>query len=191
MTGAARVLDRPVARVAPWRRRGLRRAVTFYLLISPWLIGFVLLAAIPLVMAFLMSLSNYDGLNLEYVQFVGLENYTSLLTGQQTFLIRALWVTAIFSLVVTVVIVIMLNGYAGTQIEATFGERKYDALGRGEFVLALVVFPIVSFILFTNEWAANRFGGATIAEWMSITLLAFALLGLMQRVVLAWRLERS
>src|SRR5437588_5841583 len=68
------------------------------------------------------------------------------------------------SLVVTVVIMIMLNGYAGTQIEATFGERKYDALGRGEFVLALVVFPIVSFILFTNEWAANRFGGATIAE---------------------------
>ncbi|TMC06931.1 MAG: sugar ABC transporter permease [Chloroflexi bacterium] len=65
MTGAARVLDRPVARIAPWRRRGLRRAVTFYLLISPWLIGFVLLAAIPLVMAFLMSLSNYDGLNLE------------------------------------------------------------------------------------------------------------------------------
>ena len=95
------------------------------------------------------------------------------------------------SLVVTVVIVIMLNGYAGTQIEATFGERKYDALGRGEFVLALVVFPIVSFILFTNEWAANRFGGATIAEWMSILLLAFALLGLMQRVVLAWRMERS
>ena len=80
MTGAARVLDRPVARIAPWRRRGLRRAVTFYLLISPWLIGFVLLAAIPLVMAFLMSLSNYDGLNLEYVQFVGLENYVRAFT---------------------------------------------------------------------------------------------------------------
>ena len=83
MTGAAQVLDRPVARVAPWRRRGLRRAVTFYLLISPWLIGFVLLAAIPLVMAFLMSLSNYDGLNLEYVQFVGTgsEKLEELLRG--------------------------------------------------------------------------------------------------------------
>lgn len=76
MTGATHALPRTVARVAPWwRRRGPRRAATFYLLISPWLIGFVFLSAIPLVMALLMSLTNYDGLNLEYVLFVGADNY--------------------------------------------------------------------------------------------------------------------
>src|SRR5215212_90496 len=39
-------------------------------------------------------------------------------------------------------IVSMLNAYIGTQIEASWGERNYDNIGRGEFVLALVVFPI-------------------------------------------------
>src|SRR5829696_7121718 len=49
-----------------------------------------------------------------------------------------------------VVLAVMLNGYIGTQIEATWGERNYDAMGRGEFVLALIVFPIVSHILAGN-----------------------------------------
>ena len=95
------------------------------------------------------------------------------------------------ALVIAVTIVIMLNGYAGTQIEATFRDRNYDALGRGEFVLALVVFPIVSFILFSNGWAALRIAGVTITEWMSLLLLAFGLLGLVQRIALARRMERA
>ncbi|OLC53070.1 MAG: hypothetical protein AUH85_15010 [Chloroflexi bacterium 13_1_40CM_4_68_4] len=49
--------------------------MTFYALISPWLIGFVLLGAIPLALGLLMSFTNYDGLNLDYLQFVGLDNY--------------------------------------------------------------------------------------------------------------------
>jgi hypothetical protein len=95
------------------------------------------------------------------------------------------------TLVVAAVIVIMLNGYIGTQIEATFRERSYESLGRGEFVLALVVFPIVSYILYTNKWNSIRFAGATIAEWLSVLLLAFALLGVIQRIALARRMERS
>jgi multiple sugar transport system permease protein len=79
MTGATRALAHPVARVAPWRRRGVRRAATFYLLIAPWLVGFVLLFAFPLFMAFVIALTNYDGLNLDYVRFVGLDNYTRVL----------------------------------------------------------------------------------------------------------------
>ena len=94
-------------------------------------------------------------------------------------------------LVAAVIIAIMLNGYIGTQIEATFRERNYEALGRGEFVLTLVVFPIVSFILFTNGWARQTFGFATIAEWLSILLLLFALLGIAQRIALARRMERQ
>lgn len=93
-------------------------------------------------------------------------------------------------LVVAAVVLIMLNGYIGTQIEATFHERNYESLGRGEFVLALVIFPIVAFILFTNGWSSITLAGATIAEWLSILLLAFALLGIAQRVALARRMER-
>ncbi|MEO8379353.1 MAG: CDP-alcohol phosphatidyltransferase family protein [Acidobacteriota bacterium] len=89
-----------------------------------------------------------------------------------------------------VVLAVMLNGYTGTQIEATWHERNYDSLGRGEFVLALVIFPVVSFILADNGWSALAAGGLRIAEWMSLLLLAFAILGIVQRLALASRLER-
>jgi len=55
--------------------RNQRRTITFYLFISPWLIGFVLLAIFPLLVGLLTSLTNYDGLNVETVKFVGLDNY--------------------------------------------------------------------------------------------------------------------
>jgi hypothetical protein len=84
----------------------------------------------------------------------------------------------------------MLNGYIGTQIEATWHERNYDSVGRGEFVLALVVFPTVSHILAENGWSSLAPRGLLIAEWMSLLLLAFAILGIVQRFALASRLER-
>ena len=89
------------------------------------------------------------------------------------------------------VLAVMLNGYIGTQIEATWHERNYDSVGRGEFVLGMILYPIVSHILFTNGWAELTPGGLRIAEWMSLLLFAFALLGIVQRFVLASRLSRS
>jgi len=94
-------------------------------------------------------------------------------------------------LVVMATMAIMLTGYIGTQIEATFRERNYESLGRGEFVLAMVVFPIVSYILFSNGWNSLQFGGTTIAEYLSILLIAFALVGIAQRIAVARRMERS
>jgi phosphatidylglycerophosphate synthase len=89
-------------------------------------------------------------------------------------------------LAIASIIGVMLNGYIGTQIEATWGTRSYEGMGRGEFVLALVIFPIVSHILFANGWAATH-----IQDWMTVLLLAFALLGIGQRIALAARMERS
>jgi phosphatidylglycerophosphate synthase len=87
------------------------------------------------------------------------------------------------------VIAVLLNGYIGTQIEASWHERNYDAVGRGEFVLGLVVYPIVSHILMTNGWDV-AFGTLKVTEWMTLLLIAFALLGIAQRFALAARLER-
>ncbi|HVG22923.1 MAG TPA: CDP-alcohol phosphatidyltransferase family protein [Thermoanaerobaculia bacterium] len=94
-------------------------------------------------------------------------------------------------LAMAVVLAVMLNGYIGTQIEATWRERNYDSVGRGEFVLGMILYPIVSDILFDNGWAALTPGGLLIAEWMCILLLAFALLGIVQRFALASRLDRT
>jgi archaetidylinositol phosphate synthase len=90
-----------------------------------------------------------------------------------------------------IVLAVMLNGYIGTQIEATWRERNYDSVGRGEFVLGMLLYPIVSHVLAANGWAALAPGGLLIAEWMSLLLLAFALLGIVQRFALASRLSRG
>ena len=94
-------------------------------------------------------------------------------------------------LTIASIIVIMLNGYIGTQIEATWHERNYDTVGRGEFVLALIVYPIVSHILADNGWEQLGAAGLTVAEWLTVVLIAFAILGIWQRFRLAARLERS
>jgi archaetidylinositol phosphate synthase len=95
------------------------------------------------------------------------------------------------SLMIAAITGVMLNGYIGTQIEATFHERNYDSVGRGEFVLALVTYPIISYILFTNGWNALRFAQLTIADWLAAMMALFAVLGIAQRCALAVRLERQ
>ncbi len=90
-----------------------------------------------------------------------------------------------------VMIGVMLNGYIGTQIEATWRERNYDSVGRGEFILALIVYPIVSHMLDDNGWSTLAPGGLTIAEWMSLLLVLGAVIGIVQRLQLAARLERG
>lgn len=89
------------------------------------------------------------------------------------------------------IIMTMLNGYVGTQIEATYGARSYDVVGRGEFVLSIIVLPIISYILFTNGWETWRFASLTVAEWLATILLVAAVFGVVQRFRVAARLERS
>jgi hypothetical protein len=57
-------------------------------------------------------------------------------------------------------------------------------------VLALVVYPIVSYILASNGWDRIVRGGLTTPEWMSLLLLVFAILGIAQRFALAAKLQR-
>jgi phosphatidylglycerophosphate synthase len=91
---------------------------------------------------------------------------------------------------IAVIIAVLLNGYIGTQIEASWHERNYDSVGRGEFMLALVIYPIASYILASNGWDGVVWGGLAIPEWMALLLLVFALLGIAQRFALAARLQR-
>src|SRR6266571_3020581 len=74
-----------------------------YVCLAPALAVFFLLEILPAFATSIFSLTDYTGLPNAPIHWVGVENYTSLLAGQQTFLLRALGVTAIFSLTVTVV----------------------------------------------------------------------------------------
>ena len=74
-----------------------------YVCLAPALAAFFLLEILPAFATSIFSLTDYTGLPGVPIHWVGIDNYTSLLAGQRTFLLRALGVTAIFSLVVTVV----------------------------------------------------------------------------------------
>src|SRR5947208_9537305 len=79
-----------------------------YVCLAPALALFLLLEILPALGTSIFSLTDYSGLPNAPIHWVGIENYTSLLAGQQTFLLRALLVTAIFSLTVTA----LQNGFA-------------------------------------------------------------------------------
>jgi multiple sugar transport system permease protein len=56
--------------------RVVRRTVAFYIMVSPWLICFVALTIIPVVLGILTSFTDYDGLNLDTLRWMGTQNYT-------------------------------------------------------------------------------------------------------------------
>jgi archaetidylinositol phosphate synthase len=94
-------------------------------------------------------------------------------------------------LTIAAVIAVAMNGYVGTQLEATWREREYATIGRGEFVLALVVYPLVSFILADNGWTGTRVGPLSIPDLLALLMITFAAAGIVQRVRLAAALEKS
>jgi multiple sugar transport system permease protein len=53
------------------------------LFVSPWLIGFVLLKALPILAAFVLSLTNFKMLDPEATKFIGLQNYVQLIQDRQ------------------------------------------------------------------------------------------------------------
>lgn len=59
-----------------WSRYSSR---TFYLFVSPWILGFTLLTALPLGYAFAISLTNFNGVSTRW-RWVGLRNYTELVS---------------------------------------------------------------------------------------------------------------
>ncbi|MBC7871393.1 MAG: sugar ABC transporter permease [Chitinophagaceae bacterium] len=73
-----------------------RKSRWFYIFVSPWLIGFVLLTVIPLGAALGMSFTNFDGLNSANLRFVGFDNYTAALSDHEAWF--ALTRTLVFAL---------------------------------------------------------------------------------------------
>lgn len=72
-----------------------REAVTFYLFISPWIIGFLLFTAGPMLASLAISFTDYNLLSAP--EFVGFDNYVFMFTRDRLFG-QALKVTIIYTL---------------------------------------------------------------------------------------------
>jgi multiple sugar transport system permease protein len=120
------------------RRRSWSRysGRTFYLFVSPWILGFLLLTATPLVYAFAMSLTNFDGASDRW-RWVGLRNYTELLHDADA------WGSMLRTLLYTAIAVPLSVG--GGLALAVLLNRRLQAVGlfRTIFFLPSVV-PVVA-----------------------------------------------
>ena len=80
------------------RESALREEVTSYLFLSPYLILFTTFIVIPVILALLLSFTNFDTVN--FPKFIGLKNYITLLTTDNPFMQYVLPNTIKFSLIV-------------------------------------------------------------------------------------------
>ncbi len=71
------------ARRTPMSARRKRHILEAYLYLSPWLLGFVVLTAGPMLVSFLLSFTSYNVISTP--EFVGLRNYTDAFTTDQQF----------------------------------------------------------------------------------------------------------
>ena len=76
--------------------RSQMRQRAFWLFITPWIMGFVFLTSLPLILGLATSLTNFDGLNLPTLKFVGANNYVRALQDEEV--AYSLGRTAIFTL---------------------------------------------------------------------------------------------
>lgn len=100
----------------------------------------------------------------------------------------AAWIVGVgvrLSIGIPALLLIMLNGYIGTQLEATFAKRSYDTIGRGEFVLGLVAFPIIAFTAAPSPYYLPIVDGMTALAGLA------ALAGFIQRLREAVRLRHQ
>jgi multiple sugar transport system permease protein len=146
-----------------WSRYSSR---TFYLFVSPWVLGFALLTALPLGYALLVSFTNFNGVSSRW-RWVGWRNYTELVrdTDAIASLMRTLAYTAIS-------VPLMVAGGLGL---AVLLNRRLKAVGlfRTIFFLPSVV-PVVAMAIMW-KLIFNRDGGIlnAILEKISIGPIAW------------------
>lgn len=77
MQELANLIKQPREKTVKERLKGkaAREARAFYLMTSPWILGFLFLTLIPLLLGLATAFTNYNGLNLDRIKFVGLENF--------------------------------------------------------------------------------------------------------------------
>lgn len=93
------------------------------------------------------------------------------------------------SLALATVVAVAVNGYAGTQLEASFRVREYETTGRGEFFIAILGLPLLAW------WIGPRFltaeaAGIRLVDAIAALLFAAAAFGVLQRLLSARRAAR-
>jgi ABC-type sugar transport system permease subunit len=103
-----------VAVAQPGRRRFERltgrESVSGLIFVAPFIIGFLLFSALPMLASLVLSLTDFDPRSADEIRFVGLANYARMLTDPA--LLESLWVTLRFAALVVPVSLAFALGVA-------------------------------------------------------------------------------
>lgn len=108
------------------REHNLRREGNAYLLLSPYIILFFIFIMLPVILAILLSFTNFDAI--QFPKFVGFKNYISLLTEDSVFMQYVLPNTIKFALIAGPVGYIMSFVLAWMLAQIPKGPRTILAL---------------------------------------------------------------
>ncbi len=106
--------------------RDKRQMLWFLFFQSPWLLGLFFLTIIPIVGGLIISFSNYDGISIPTTRFIGLDNYTRMLTDKQG--MEALTRTIIFVLISVPLVLTIAFGMAMLLNRAMKGRGVFRTL---------------------------------------------------------------
>jgi len=143
-----------------------REAIAGYLFAAPWIIGFVVLTAGPLLTSIFLSFCSYDVLHPP--RFVGIANYTQLFGDDRYYLVKSLGNVAYLS-----IIGIPLGICTGLSIAMLLNARVSGMSAyRTCFYLPSIVPVVASAVLWTwilngdpDRGLLNAFWKATITAW--------------------------
>lgn len=138
------------------RKRMRMQKVWFFVFISPWLIGFLTFTVGPMIYSFMMSFTDWDMFS--QMNFVGLDNYKTLLTDDEVF-IKAIKNTFQYTLISVPLNLLLSLGMAYLLSFHIKGMRLF----RTVYYLPSIVPAVASTILFTRilatEGILNKFLG--------------------------------
>lgn len=109
------------ARRARRGRRARHETRTFYLFVSPWILGFIVFTAIPMIASLGISFTNWN--SMQTPDFVGLANYITLFTDDPLFW-KALRNTAYFA-VVSVPVSLLLALFLANLLSSKFRGARF------------------------------------------------------------------
>jgi multiple sugar transport system permease protein len=95
---SGRVATLPLAPKSGWDRFGSAETRTGLLFVAPFIIGFLVFSALPMLASLVLSLTDFDPRRPQDVQFIGLDNYARMV--RDPILLESLWVTVRFALLV-------------------------------------------------------------------------------------------
>ena len=96
---SGRLAPLPAVPSAPLRsQRASQEARTGLLFVAPFIVGFGLFSALPMIASLVLSFTDFDPRRPDDVRFIGLDNYVRM--ASDSILLESLWVTVRFALLV-------------------------------------------------------------------------------------------